>query len=227
MAGKIPLPGEHELLISGASMLGFTLSREKAAILLEYCEHLLFWNDIAGLTSYKKKHDLLVYMFLDSLSFVPLFQRLSPCHALDMGTGGGFPLLPCALVCSPPGASLLDSSSKKTEFLFHLVKKLNLSGIEIISSRVEDLGPSSMERHDLVCSRAYASLAKFIAHASPLVRKGGLLCAWKGPRFQEELSDASPVMEKEGLAVEELYHYNLPFVNRKSVIVVIKKKGRA
>jgi 16S rRNA (guanine527-N7)-methyltransferase len=221
---KKPAPlSDHDLLASGASMLGLSLCREKTAQLLKYCDFLLFWNDIAGLTSYRKKRDLLIYMFLDSLSFVPILQRFSPCHALDLGTGGGFPLFPCAIVSSPVEATLLDSSSKKTEFLQHLVKKLHLSGIEVITQRVEDLGLLHRDRYDIVCSRAYASLPRFIADALPLIKKGGSLCAWKGPRFEEELREASQIMEKEGIELEELYHYDLPFANRKSVIVIMKK----
>jgi 16S rRNA (guanine527-N7)-methyltransferase len=214
-----------EILIPGAAALGFDLPGDQAAILLEYCAYLMFWNDIAGLTSHKKKRDILIYMFLDSLACVPFLAPLGKASVLDLGTGGGFPLLPCSVVLPLLQPVLLDSSSKKAEFLSHLVTKLGMAEVEVLERRVEDIEYSHREKFDIVCTRAYASLTVFLAAAAPLVRGGGRLCAWKGPRFEEELENSRPVMEKEGLELEKLYRYNLPFTERKGIIVVVRKKS--
>ncbi|MDQ7826759.1 MAG: 16S rRNA (guanine(527)-N(7))-methyltransferase RsmG [Candidatus Eremiobacteraeota bacterium] len=210
-------------LREGARGLDLELSRGEADVLLRFCDEVMFWNRIINITSFRSLHDILVHMFLDSLASAPLLATL-PCHeGADLGTGGGFPGIPLAVVRRDMRITLIESSNKKADFLVKLTRLLSLDHVRVVEERAGSLHASTAEDlYEVVFSRACAPLSLLISLAFPLLREGGRLLAWKGPALSRELRDAGETLLIYRGEVEKLHSYSLPGTGARSILVVKK-----
>src|SRR5690606_25169077 len=78
---------------------------------------------------------------LDSLSVVPHVQNTTAENIIDVGTGGGLPGIPLAIIFPKKKFTLLDSNGKKTRFLFHVKTQLQLGNVVVENRRVEEFKP--------------------------------------------------------------------------------------
>jgi 16S rRNA (guanine527-N7)-methyltransferase len=225
--GKEIAQDDQSIIRKGAEALGVKLSDEALSLLIAYCEEVEFWNRIAGITAYRTRKKLLVYMFLDSIAPMALIQSLSHDQVLDMGTGGGFPGLPCRILCPTMALTLLDSSTKKAEFLRNMVKKLKVGGVRVLCEEAGKLTKmvGEKEHYNLILSRAFASLSEIVRLAAPLLSGGGRIMAWKGPGVKGEIEESLPACKDSGMEREELFRYTLPFVNQEMNIAVLRKRN--
>lgn len=109
----------------------------------------------------------------DSLSGIePWLREESPWQCLDIGTGGGFPGLPIAIVRPTWQVTLLDSTRKKITFIQQMIETLGLSNAKGLVDRVEHLGhnPQHREFYDLATIRAVASAAVCAEYALPMLK---------------------------------------------------------
>ena len=99
----------------------------------------------------------------------------------DLGAGAGFPGLPLAI--ARPGASvaLVESNTRKCEFLRGAVRRLGLENAEVIRERAEQWR-DGIDSCDVVVARALAALPVVAEYAAPLLKTGGTLVAWRGKR---------------------------------------------
>ena len=105
----------------------------------------------------------------------------------DLGAGAGFPGLVLAVVLPEAQVDLIDSISRKTAFITHAAKEAGIPNATALTTRAEDLAKTdARESYDIVTARAVARLSTVAELASPLLREGGLLIAWKGRRDTEE-----------------------------------------
>lgn len=118
-----------------SKILGIDLTSAMLAQFVLYVENLLLWNKTYNLTSITNLEDIRILHILDSLTIAPFIQEKS---VLDIGTGAGFPGLPLALVLPHITFTLLDSNNKKTRFLRHIVRELQLKNVNIQHTRVEN-----------------------------------------------------------------------------------------
>ena len=216
---------DAEFLLQGARALGVELSREAIDLLLAYCDEVIFWNAVAGITSYSKKKDIFAFMILDSLAGAKLIDRLSLKRLLDAGTGGGFPGIPLRIARPHLELTLVDSSSKKVDFLKHIAGRLKLKDVHIESGRIPKLahGGAFGGQFEGVVARALAPLPKLLEMTVPLIETGGLILAWKGPALERELREARDLLQTLNVRVEKVlkYGHHLGQAGRK--IVVIRK----
>ncbi len=171
--------------------------------LLSYMEELREWSGTYNLVAAGEGARLLQRHVLDSLSIVHFLQ---PGALLDIGTGAGLPGLPLAILdpCRP--VTLIDSAGKKIRFIRHVGRTLQLTNIEPLQERIENLEKSRVFAN--ITSRAFASLAKFVTAARPAADKKTLLLAMKGnyPHGElEALPDWVSVESVEVLAVPGLH----------------------
>ena len=131
--------------------------------------------------------EILEKHFLDSLTLLPLLDVSDP-HLLDVGTGAGFPGLVCKAVRPDLTVTLVEPRLKRVSFLRHVIRTLNLSGVEALACRVEDdlLLPSE-QVFTHITSRAVTDIAEFLRLVSRLCGPGTTVICMKGPKWQEEL----------------------------------------
>ncbi len=115
---------------------------------------------------------------------------------LDIGTGGGFPLLPLAILYPQAQCTGLDSIAKKIAAITRIAKE---AGIKMtgIADRAEVLGQKKKyrEQYDFVTSRAVGPLNMLLEFCSPFAKVGGYIVLWKSLHIDEELK-ASELAQK-------------------------------
>ena len=111
---------------------------------------------------------------------------------LDIGTGGGFPGIPLAIMRPDIRGVLADSTSKKVDAVKDFIDKLKLSNVIAENHRVES--EEFISRHgnsfDLIVSRATVPLIILFRYAVPLIKEKAFLFAMKGGDLTEELTKA-------------------------------------
>jgi 16S rRNA (guanine527-N7)-methyltransferase len=121
---------------------------------------------------------------------------------LDVGSGGGFPGLVIAIVRPDLEVHLLDSTTKKTDFLRGAAEVLELPNVTVHTGRAEELGRGELRgTFDVVTARAVAALSRLLAWTVPFLGPEGVLYAVKGERWQEELDEASDALRRTGARV--------------------------
>ena len=146
-------------------------------------------KDIDSVYSHHVLHSLAIGRYIYN---VPgLLEKFSKGTVLDLGTGGGFPGIPLAILFPEAGFTLCDSVGKKTIVADAVVKALELENTHVVNARAESL-PGQF---DFVVSRAVASLQDFYPWVRGKFRQGILYL--KGGDVNPEIS---AIMEKYGLA---------------------------
>ena len=128
----------------------------------------------------------------------------------DIGCGGGFPILPLAIVRPDLKLVGIDSTEKKIRYVQNTADELGLS-VTAISGRAEDLAKQTdyRDHFDVVISRAVARLNVLDELCMPFVKVGGRFIALKGAAGQEELSEAMNGMQKLGGQMRGTDEYSL------------------
>ena len=120
----------------------------------------------------------------DSLTGLLVPELSSAGSIADVGAGAGFPGLALAIARPQAHVALVESSSRKCEFLERAAEVSEVGNATVVPARVEDWRPDVA--YDAVTARAVAPLAVLVEYAAPLLREGGVLVAWKGRRDADE-----------------------------------------
>jgi 16S rRNA (guanine527-N7)-methyltransferase len=166
-------------LIAIAKTVGAELDEPRAARLLAYLDAMLALNEQINLTAVRDREQAVVLHALDSLAFAKT--GLRPRHALDLGTGNGFPGV--AIATLHPGASvmLMDRTGKKVRAVGSCLVTAKFDSVETILLDAQQAPALRRElRHafDLVTARAVGAPAALAEMAEPLLRAGGHLVLW-------------------------------------------------
>ena len=140
------------------------------------------WNRRVNLTAVRDPQQMVTLHLLDSLAVRPLLEGKT---VLDVGTGPGFPGLPLAIAEPERRFTLLDSNTRKIQFVQHAAGLLGLDNVEAIKGRSEDFAPG--HRFDTVIARALAALPRLAEIAGHHVGEDGVFIALKGRYPAEEL----------------------------------------
>ena len=168
-------------LEAGAAQLGLALTDAQITALLEFAALLLRWNRVHNLTAIRSADELLTHHLLDALSLVrPLRDPLGDAagdavEVLDVGSGGGLPGIPLAIVCPHWRITLVDAVQKKAAFLTQAALELKLANVTVHHARVEQLRGS----YRVITSRAFAALADFVGWTRHLLATDGFWLAMK------------------------------------------------
>ncbi len=128
----------------------------------------------------------------DSLSGLELEPIRRARRIADLGSGAGLPGLVLAAALPEARVDLIESLERKCAFLRDAIQRLGLANAAVVCERSEDWASAGgREAYDAVTARAVGSLATLAELASPLLREGGFLVAWKGARSAEEESEAA------------------------------------
>src|SRR5687767_14906949 len=96
----------------------------------------------------------------------------------DLGSGAGLPGLVLAVALPDARAALVEASARKCDFLREAVDAMALVNVAVVWSRVEEWS-DGLGEFDVVTARAVAALPVLCEYAAPLLRRGGVLVAWK------------------------------------------------
>lgn len=189
-------------------------------LIAEYFKHI---NDF-NFTAHCTREDFEKFNIDDSI--IPFQKGLIPIeHGMrvcDIGTGGGFPGMPLAVLNPEIKFLLIDSVQKKLTLIDTIVKELEMKNVQTLHSRLEEVGQSQLrETFDVVVSKAVAKWSTLLELALPLVSIGGYFYAYQGKAIFEELEKNKSVIEKLGGAFEETFDYNIG--DEKRYIVKVKK----
>ena len=187
-------PLEAELR-AGLEKLALSLDDAQVAALLDYMALIQKWTKVYNLTAVREPRDMLTHHLLDSLAVVrPLRLQLvalglgPALRVLDVGAGAGLPGVVLA-ICDPAlTVHCVDTVAKKAAFLQQAAVSLKLANLRGIHARVESL----VEPYDVVCSRAFASLADFTQWSALALAPAGVWMAMKGKHPDAELAALAP-----------------------------------
>lgn len=149
------------------------------------------WNQKINVVSRKDIEELYLRHVLHSLGIAKIHTFKTGSQVLDVGTGGGFPGVPLAILFPEVQFTLVDSIGKKIKVVEEVVDGLGITNVKAIHSRVEDLD----SQYDFVVSRAVAAMPTFVRWIKGRIkkesiheRKNGILYL-KGGDLSEELKD--------------------------------------
>jgi 16S rRNA (guanine527-N7)-methyltransferase len=210
------------LLAQGLAALNIDLSATQQASFLQYVALLNKWNKVYNLTAVREPERMIGLHILDSLAVLPhlaetkMHTQTRAQRLLDVGTGGGLPGIALAIARTDMHVTMLDSLQKKTTFVRQAIGELSLINAAVVCGRVEQFKPT--EKFDVVISRAFAELSDFVNGAAHLLADDGRMFAMKGVNPVDEIARLSS-----GFEVEKVIELNVPQVEGKRHLVVIKK----
>ena len=183
-------------LIEGAGKLGIKLTTRQVKQFELYYQELIEWNKKINLTAITDYSSVQVKHFLDSLTITLALSEEEVARPdfkiVDIGTGAGFPGVPLRILFPQPRLVLLEPTTKKTAFLHHIIRKLDLQSVEVLNSRAEEAAhlPAYREQFDLVLSRAVALLPTLVELTLPFCRIGGRFIGQKKGEIDQEITGA-------------------------------------
>ena len=151
----------------------------------------IYWNQRINVVSRKNINELYINHVLHSLAIAKIINFKNETKILDVGTGGGFPGIPLAILFPDCNFTLVDSIAKKIHVVDSIVDSLKLDNICTSVSRVESLNT----KHDFIVSRAVTNMSKFLNLTKGRITKEGNnllsngIVYLKGGDLSEELKD--------------------------------------
>ena len=180
------------------------------------------WNSKINVISRKDIDELYLRHVLHSLSISKLISFKYGTSILDVGTGGGFPGIPLAILFPNCRFHLVDSIQKKITVVNNVVKELDLKNVKTSCSRVEAIS----EKYDFVVSRAVTNMKDFVSWIKFKINKNSFndfkngVLYLKGGDLEDELKSFKNVKTFE---LSEIFNEDF-FIQKKVVYLPIKYK---
>lgn len=210
-------------LIEDAKKIGIELDMFHVKQFEKYQELLLEWNEKINLTAITTENDIITKHFVDSLTCLKYIK--SNEKIIDIGTGAGFPGIPIKIVSRETKMTLLDSLNKRIVYLNDVIDKLQLSDVETIHSRAEELSRNEKyrEKYDVATARAVANLRVLSEYCLPFIKVGGKFICMKGSEYSDEVNEAKSHIGNLGGKISKIEEVILPESDIKHTIIIIDK----
>jgi 16S rRNA (guanine527-N7)-methyltransferase len=176
------------------------LSPDEAAAMQYFLGELLRWNRVHNLTAIHETGAAFHLHLIDSIVILPALRRYlqtpllsnkAPIRIADLGSGGGLPGIPLAILQPTWVFSLIEASKKKAAFLQHVRGGLGLNHLQVMASRVESVARTHPASFDAITARAFTRLDKLLDLSAPLLKSSGFVFAMKSQQSEEEISEVS------------------------------------
>jgi 16S rRNA (guanine527-N7)-methyltransferase len=198
-----------ESVVAAAQLLGVDLDAKQQAQLQRYRELIELRSQQFNLTGHKTWDRIREELFIRSLRVlspaggnVPTPEWFADKKAIDVGTGAGIPGLVMKIALPELHVTLLDSIGKRTNFLIEVANELELTDLQVINGRAEDLAQefSHREQYDVVVARGVARLAELAELTIPFAKIGGTVILPKSQGVSGEVAEAGGAAEILGAA---------------------------
>lgn len=173
-------------------------------LLVAYRDLVLEANRDLNLTAVRDAESFDRRHILESMALAAALETAGRLPAgarvIDVGSGGGLPGIPLAIIRPDLAITLLEATTKKAAFLERAIARLGLGRVRVLAARAEEAAhlPAEREQYNLALARAVAALPALAELTLPFVRVGGALAAVKGSRAAVELAEAEPALARLG-----------------------------
>ncbi|MBQ8292277.1 MAG: 16S rRNA (guanine(527)-N(7))-methyltransferase RsmG [Bacilli bacterium] len=200
----------------------FNLNEGQLSSLNTYMLLLQEWSKKMNLTSITEEKEVYIKHFYDSL-LLSKFVKENEIVG-DIGSGAGFPGIPLKIARESLHVDLIEPTTKRCLFLSEVIKTINLTNIEVINKRSEEL-PDKKDTFDVVTSRAVAALNILLELSIPLLKVNGRMYALKGSSFDEEIKEAQNAFKELNCKVTNIFEFDLPEdLGHRAIIEITKTK---
>jgi 16S rRNA (guanine527-N7)-methyltransferase len=148
----------------------------------------------------------------------------------DLGAGAGFPGLPLAIALPQARVDLIESVLRKCDFMRRTIDAAAIANARVVCTRSEEWGADpppdgGHEAYDVVAARAVGRLSTLAELASPLLRYGGALLAWKGRRDPDEEAEFARASARLAMEAEEVRWVGPYAGSRNRHLYLLRKLG--
>lgn len=215
-----------EQFVHGIEQHGHRLNARKYGAFERYLGEIHRVNGRLGLISRNDLDRIPTRHFLDSV--MPVLMGIMPTGGtvVDVGSGGGLPGIPLAIMLPGTQFVLVESNRKKCAFLGQARRVIGMDNVNVRNMRMEmlpDEDPSVL--YDVAVARAVDTVGQLVGWCGSVLKPGAMLICYKGPRPEEEIESAESVMEAQGMVWEGTYPYEEG--TPESPTLVVLKKGQS
>ena len=175
---------QEDLLRQGMQQIGLPVEEQSVSLLITYINLLLQKNQTTNLTAIIDPLEAVTKHLMDVLSIA---QHVPDGKVVDVGSGGGCPGIPLAIIKPESQIILVESKNKKADFLNTTIQALKLKNTKIICQRAESV--EFTKKADAIVCRALGTISYFVSVAGHMLKKQGRLLAMKGKIPHSELSE--------------------------------------
>lgn len=206
------------------------LTPDLEAKLKELLRVFLAENAMINLSALRTEEKCWIGNILDSLPLLDILQtiKVSPKPGLlDVGTGGGFPLLPLAIALPQWHCVGVDAVAKKIRAVEDMVRQLKLENVRLHAGRTEDLGRDRQfrDRYDMVTARAVAPMRVLLEYCAPFAKPGGWIALWKSLHAEAEIAESREAQKILNCTLVSTHRYGLPGDFGERCILLFRKEG--
>ncbi len=209
---------DRQQLLAAIRLHGLNVTTEQLGKLAQYCRVMWDWNSKLNLTRHT---DWDLFVTRDLIDTIELAKHIpQQAKVMDVGSGGGVPGIPLAIIRPDLSVALCESIGKKAAALKDIVVTLKLT-IPVHADRAEVI--LKKHRFQFVTARAVASIGKMVGWFAPVWAGVGQLLLIKGPRWTDEFEQA----KDEGLlkkhSVDNIAAWSTPGRDSQSVLLRISR----
>lgn len=203
--------------------LGIELTETQENQFKRYFELLVSENKKYNLTAIVDEEGVYYKHFYDSVTLLKSGVLKSNITLADIGSGAGFPAIPIKIVRPDINVTIIESQTKKANFMKLVINELNLEDIKVVNARAEDYANLHRNTFDIVTARAVAPLNILIELCIPFARIGGYFIPMKSTLLEKEIEAANRGIITLGSKIENVISFELPFNMGERNLVLIKK----
>lgn len=196
------------------------MDESQVGLLAQYAALLLEWNQKINLVSRQDTEHIFLHHILHSLAIVKWIRFNSGTQILDLGTGGGLPGIPLAIVFPEAEFHLVDARNKKIIAVNAMIEALGLKNVTAIHGRAEELN----RQFDFVVTRAVTGISMVIKWTGKLIHQkhknvypNGLII-FKGGNIEAELKELPRKSYQEVIPVSRFF--DEPYFEEKWLVYV-------
>jgi 16S rRNA (guanine527-N7)-methyltransferase len=163
----------HEWFRNICHKNAFQISENNLTLLKLYVDLLIEWNQKINLISRQDMENIWSRHILGSVSFLFKNNLSAGTSIVDLGTGGGLPGIPIAILREDLHLLLIDSIQKKISAVNDILGKLELNRVTALAGRAEEVGKKKeyFQKYDYLIARAVAPISDILLWGRPFLKK--------------------------------------------------------